>query len=81
MCRIHESTIQSIKIGNQIHYWVQSIHVSTDKGGRVWTKEADGVTWMNLGGDKMSSVCGRLVQICWGHSRDEILMALQLFGE
>eukprot|EP00973_Karenia_brevis_P068875 9575775-Karenia_brevis.AAC.1 len=29
----------------------------------------------------MSSVCGRIVQICWGHSRNEVLNHLEQLGE
>eukprot|EP00973_Karenia_brevis_P043769 6062203-Karenia_brevis.AAC.1 len=54
-CRDYDSRVQTKQLGHRIHYWVQSIHVGTDEGGRVWTETKDGAVWMNLGGVKISS--------------------------
>eukprot|EP00973_Karenia_brevis_P011874 1611778-Karenia_brevis.AAC.1 len=52
-CRELECRIQTKQIGvigsNAVQYWVQSIYTGVDKGGNVWTKRANGVTWMSLG--------------------------------
>eukprot|EP00973_Karenia_brevis_P043695 6052214-Karenia_brevis.AAC.1 len=76
-----EARLQTATVNGKIQFWVQSIHVGRDKGGYVWKQEEDGSVWMTLGGAQMSAVCGRLVQICWKHSREEIHRALQMFGE
>eukprot|EP00973_Karenia_brevis_P039023 5388563-Karenia_brevis.AAC.1 len=52
-CVQYESRVQNMKLGYDIHDWVQSIHVGTAKGGRVWTKASEGATWMDLGGENM----------------------------
>eukprot|EP00973_Karenia_brevis_P090476 12402776-Karenia_brevis.AAC.1 len=41
-CRTHESRVQTMKVGDEIQWWIQSIYVSKDKGGKVWTKDTDG---------------------------------------
>eukprot|EP00973_Karenia_brevis_P048775 6766120-Karenia_brevis.AAC.1 len=61
-CREMDCRLQTKQVGDDLQYWVQSNCTSSDRGGKVWTKEEDGGTWMSLGGNRMSSVCAHIVQ-------------------
>eukprot|EP00973_Karenia_brevis_P093099 12415615-Karenia_brevis.AAC.1 len=80
-CDVCETRIQIVEVGNQKKFWLQSEHVSKAKGGFVWTAQDDGSVWMNLGNRNVSSVCARIVQISYGMSREQILRALEVFGD
>eukprot|EP00973_Karenia_brevis_P058315 8120290-Karenia_brevis.AAC.1 len=51
-CEVCEATIQTVKVGGQIKFWVQAEWTGKAKGGYVWSDKDDGSTWMNLGGDR-----------------------------
>eukprot|EP00973_Karenia_brevis_P033618 4635458-Karenia_brevis.AAC.1 len=73
--------MQVATVGSQQKFWLQSEWVSKARGGFVWSDKEDASVWMNLGQKKVGSGCGRIVQISWGMSREQILRALEVFGE
>eukprot|EP00973_Karenia_brevis_P030768 4243405-Karenia_brevis.AAC.1 len=70
-----------MRYGDEIHYWVQSNFVGSDRGGYTSRESRSGIKWMTLGGNKFSSVCAHVVQVDWGYSREEILTYAEQFGE
>eukprot|EP00973_Karenia_brevis_P035846 4947115-Karenia_brevis.AAC.1 len=80
-CKKRDCRVQTMKLGNNIEYWVQSNYVGKDTGGHMTTERRTGSPWMTLGQGKSSSVCAHIVQVGWGFSRDEILTYAETFGE
>eukprot|EP00973_Karenia_brevis_P058096 8088461-Karenia_brevis.AAC.1 len=62
-------------------YYLQSVAVSIKRGGKIWSASDDGSRWMNLGGNRASSACARIVKLSWGMSREQVLCELERFGE
>eukprot|EP00973_Karenia_brevis_P017971 2469030-Karenia_brevis.AAC.1 len=61
-CRRWDCRVQTMLFNGNVHHWVQSNFVGTDRGGYSTTEFRTGIKWMFLGDNKFSSVCCHVAQ-------------------
>eukprot|EP00973_Karenia_brevis_P012506 1697434-Karenia_brevis.AAC.1 len=70
-CETCECRLQVGRVNGRNMYHLQSVAVSMHEVGKTWNVPSDGSRWMNLGGNRASSVCAGIVQLSWGMSREQ----------